>query len=471
MKGLKTLLAAIAIPCACFGATYYVSPTGNDDWAGSFPFPWATPGYGSKQMAGGDTLVILSGDYVLEVYYDDMLTPPSGSSESPTAVIGQGATRPRLLGRGRLYSCAELNNGRHHVILRNLEMTSLIDEPYTGGCRGGISAVPTAHDLSFEDLEIHRTEMMGIDMGGDVNDIVIKRCNIHHNAYTALGGPGAAGDGWVDVTIDSCNLSYSGHFYNGQDVPSPWDRPDGLGFEDSEGPVEVRYTTAEHNLGDGLDSKSKRTHIHHCIVANNYADGVKLWGDSSRVENTLIYGTGDGDNTPSPWCLLVAGTAQENAYFEIVNVTMWDSPSRHPHYTATIQYDDPNAINFVMSNVIVSGLRQFYIAPQVNLVAENNLFHVDDATQIYANGVYYTGSTIGTLGPGNIYGDPQFEDPSWETTGDFHVLETSPSVDTGATVLLFDDLDLFPRPHNEIYDIGCYEYHPPCFSFELYTQQ
>ncbi len=100
-------------------------------------------------------------------------------------------------------------------------------------------------------------------MGGDVNGIVIKRCNIHHSAYTALGVPGASGDGWVDIVIDSCNLRYSGHFKNGQDVPSPWDRPDGLRFEDSEGPVEVRYTTAEHNMGDGLDSKAKRTHIHH----------------------------------------------------------------------------------------------------------------------------------------------------------------------------------------------------------------
>ncbi|MBN1426005.1 right-handed parallel beta-helix repeat-containing protein [Candidatus Fermentibacteria bacterium] len=451
-------------------STYYVSPAGNDSWPGTAAQPWASPGYGSKHMAGGDTLVVLSGDYVMAVFYDDMLTPPSGSAGAPTAVLGQGPSRPRFLGAGSLFSCADIEDGAH-IVMKNLECTSLIDTPYTGGARAGINAGSTVHDLLFEDIEIHHTEELAFNLGGDAGDITIRRCSIHRNGYTALGGPGGSGDGWVNVLIDSCSLSYSGHFYNGHDQQSPWDRPDGLGFEASEGPVEVRYTVAEHNLGDGLDSKARRTYIHHCIVANNFADGVKLWGDSSRVENTLIYATGGGDTTPSPWCLLVIGTDDAGGTFEITNVTMWDSPYRHPHYTATVQYDESTVpTTLILRNVIVAGLRQFYVSPIVTVIAENNLFDIDAAEQITANGTTYTCATVGDLGTGNFCGDPQFAAPAWGASGDFHVDESSPAVDSGLDNGLPDDLDLFPRPYNAAYDRGCYEYHPPCFSFPIETE-
>lgn len=466
---MRTLvpIVCLAVASVALPSTHYVSPVGNDSWPGTLAQPWATPGYGSKEMAGGDTLIILSGDYVMAVFWDDMLTPPSGSAPAPTVVEGQGPTRPRLMGSGSLFSCAAIENGAH-IVMRNLEFTSLIDSPYSGGARAGINATENVHDLLFEDIEIHRTEELAFNLGGDARNVTIRRCSIHHNGYTALGGPGASGDGWVDVLIDSCYLGYSGHFFQGQEQPSPYDRPDGLGFEASQGPVEVRDTVAEHNRGDGLDSKARRTYIHHCIVANNWGDGVKLWGDLTRVENTLIYGTGDGDTTPSPWCLLVIDTEDAGGTFEITNVTMWDSPNRHPHYVATVQYDQPTTpTTLVLRDVIVSGLRQFYVSPIVTVSAECNLFDIDAEEQIYANGITYTAATISTLGAGNLCGDPRFAAPAWGSPGDFHLLEGSPAIDSGVDTELADDLDLFPRPYNGVYDRGCYEFHPLCISFPL----
>ncbi len=468
MKKQILISFAFVLLTISFAATYYVSPTGNDGWDGSFENPWATPGWGTKEMSGGDTLVIFSGDYVMELFWDDMLTPPSGSSGAPTVVIGQGITKPRMLGIGSLFSCVAMERNGCYVTLMNLELTSLIDEPYTGGCRGGIDASTDAgelvHDLLFEDIEIHRIEDMAINIGGDAENITIKRCNIHHNAYTCIGGSTAYGDGWGDVTIDSCYLGYAGHFYNGVDtVAWIWDRPDGVGFEESEGPIIIRYTVADHNMGDGLDSKSKRTYINHCIVSNNYGDGIKLWGDSSFVSNTLVYGTGGGFIDSTPWCLLIMDTDDMNAYFEVINCTMWDSPERPAHYVGAIQHDEfTTPVTLTYRNNIICGKRQLYIAPIVNLIAENNLFFIDDDDydiQVYANGVEYTDVTIGDLGTGNIYGDPQFVNPQWGIDGDFHLLDTSPARDAGIIVSLTDDLDFFPRPYNTIYDIGCYEWH------------
>jgi len=480
MKESTIVLLIILMFNLNFASTYYVSPTGDDGRDGSLGNPWATPGWGTKEMSGGDTLIILSGDYVMELFWDDMLTPPSGSPGAPTVIIGQGDTKPRMLGTGSLFSCSAIGTNGCYITMKNLELTSLIDTPYSGGCRGGIDAATDigelVHDLHFEDIEIHRVEDMAINIGGDGENITIKRCNIHHCAYTCIGGPGASGDGWVNILIDSCYLGYAGHFNHGIDtVDWEWDRPDGLGFEESEGPIIVRYTVADHNMGDGLDSKSRRTYIHHCIVSNNYGDGIKLWGDSSFVSNTLIYGTGGGFTDSTPWCLLIMDTDDPNAYFEVINCTMWDSPERPPHYVGTIQHDEyttPATLTF--QNNIICGKRQLYIAPIVNLIAENNLFYISDTgydIQIYANDTEYTDATIGDLGTGNIYGNPQFIDPQWAIDGDFHIEDTSPARDAGTTVSFTDDLDFFTRPYNGIYDIGCYEWHESTGVAEKYEKE
>jgi len=76
-----------------------------------------------------------------------------------------------------------------------------------------------------------------------------------------------------------------------------------------------------------LDSKAANTIIRRCIVANNSCDGVELWGAGSRVENTLIYGRGDGDPTPIPWAAIVIDSEIPNADFETTNVTVTEGPT------------------------------------------------------------------------------------------------------------------------------------------------
>ncbi len=71
----------------------------------------------------------------------------------------------------------------------------------------------------------------------------------------------------------------------------------------------------------------------------------------------------------------------------------------------------------------------------------------------------------GYTGTYNIDSDPLFVDP---TTGDYHLAEGSPSIDTGTddTIaypnLPIDDIDGDPRPYGVSYDMGADELGPSC---------
>ncbi|MCD6520506.1 MAG: hypothetical protein J7M05_11360 [Anaerolineae bacterium] len=179
--------------------------------------------------------------------------------------------------------------------------------------------------------------------------------------------------------MHGCRLAYSGHYYQGGDGSDrPYDRPDGFGIEPSTGPIEISETIAEHNYGDGLDSKAAHTTIRRCIVANNSCDGIKLWGGGSRVENSLIYGRGDGESTPTPWAALVIDTDEPGGRFEIVNVTIDDALGEN--YIVYIQYDHPQVpIELALHNNIFCGRgpkSTFFIGQATNLEATHNLFYL-----------------------------------------------------------------------------------------------
>ncbi|MFN3762071.1 MAG: right-handed parallel beta-helix repeat-containing protein, partial [Anaerolineae bacterium] len=70
------------------GQTYYVAPNGSDSNPGTREQPWATPGYGSRQLTPGDTLVILGGRYVLSRFDDYIITPPSGTAYAWITIRG-----------------------------------------------------------------------------------------------------------------------------------------------------------------------------------------------------------------------------------------------------------------------------------------------------------------------------------------------------------------------------------------------
>ncbi len=410
--------------------TYYVSSTGDNSNPGTREEPWATPAYGASKLSPGDTLVILP---------------------------GEGGTRPTLAGNNDIFCFIDIS-GCKYLVIDNLEITSDNGKP----CRDGINGTgePVEHVI-LKNLYIHHVDEFGIDVA-DAQDWHVLDCRITHCGFGAIGGPAGEHGGWQNVLIDGCELSYGGHEYhkkpNGR---SPYDRPDGLGIEPSVGPLEIRNTRSEHNYGDGLDSKIERTYIHECVVANNSCDGVKLWGDSSKVENTLIYGRGDGVDEPLPWASVVIESDKPNSYIELTNVTVDDSLGRN--YVMYVQYDLPDvSLTLKITNCIFSARgveAPIWLAAKVVPQMTYNLFYFPQEERVLIHGDdTYGHSDVGSLGTGNLYGDPVFTNPAWGSDGDYHLTSTSPAIDKGdSTVTLSTDLDGNPRPVGARIDIGCYE--------------
>lgn len=401
---------------------FYVSPNGNDNNNGSFDTPWKTISYAASQLQPGDTLVVL---------------PDSDR------------TRPIIACGNNLLTAIDLS-GKEYVLIENLEITHNENQSGSGRYfRDGIEILGSpAKGIILKNLYIHHIDEFGMNFQ-DVESLKILNSRIEYCGFGSLGGPAGESGGWRYVEIIGCTLSYSGHYYQGTDGSDrPYDRPDGFGIETSTGPILIQKTIASHNYGDGLDSKSENTTIKECVVSNNSCDGVKLWGDNSKVINTLIYGRGDGNNEITPWSPLLIHCEKTNARFDIINVTIDDSIGNN--YLFYAQYDEglPPAQIYV-KNTIFSGRgpnSPVWIRGNCTISFVNNLFYLpkNENVLIYGDSVW-TSSNISNFGTNNIYGNPMFVAPAWGKEGDYPI--DAPSL----------DLDGNSRPVGSGYDIGCYE--------------
>lgn len=415
---------------------YYVSPYGNDSSNGSFESPWRTLSFAVQQIQPGDTLVVLP---------------------------GSGRTRPIIAGGNNLRAAFDLS-GKNYIWIENLEITH--NDNLSGDGKffrdGIVISGNKSTNIVLKNLYIHHIDEFGLNFQ-DIDSLKLLDSRIEYCGFGALGGPAGESGGWRFIEIKGCNLSYSGHYYQGGDGSnSPYDRPDGFGIEASEGPIEISNTIASHNYGDGLDSKAKRTYIHECIVANNSCDGVKLWGDSSSVVNTLIYGRGDGNATTTPWSPLVISTENHNSYFEIINCTIDDTVGEN--YIMHVQYDSPTIPVYVriVNSIFCSrgnNAPTIWLGDSVNYNITYNLFYSpnDDRLLIKGN-TTYTSLEIEQIGPGNKYGNPLFYSVGWGFEGNYHLKPNSPGIDSGDPLSApTNDLEGNLRPQGNGVDIGCYE--------------
>ena len=165
--------------------------------------------------------------------------------------------------------------------------------------------------------------------------------------------------------------------------------------------------------------------------------------------------------TTTPWAAIVIDTDDSGASFEIINTTIDDSLGKN--YLMYIQYDNPSvAIDLTVKNTIFCSRGNnsyIFLAANVNRTFEYNLYYFPNSATVLQHGSStYNSSQVGTIGSGNIYGDPLFIDPEFGAAGDYHLQSGSPALNAGtSTGAPNDDLDGNGRPRSILHDIGCYE--------------
>ena len=333
-------------------ATFYVRTDGGDAtqctgktdaaYAGSgtaqacawkHPF-FALPPGGPARIAGGDTLVIDSGSYMMGLgapgavlcnqgwSWDCHMTAiPSGpSATQPTRIVGRGTPAPELWGTERTSMVVNLQ-ASSNVEISNVEVTdheSCIDNHCHGGaCAGevlkcnrtaapwgkwagtGIVARDSAN-VKLTDVNVHGMANRGI-YAGRLTDWTMERLTIRGNGWAGWDGDIAGDDTNAgEIIFRELELSWNGC---GEKYPSGtpygcWGQTaggygDGLGTGATAGHWIIEDSTIHHNTSDGLDllymKEGGRVTIRRTWAEGNAGNQLKTKGQV-LIENSVVVG-------------------------------------------------------------------------------------------------------------------------------------------------------------------------------------
>ena len=446
---MRYIFFLILMLAAIYSVEYFVSPSGSDSNSGlSESNAFKSIAYAAGKLNPGDTLYILPGKYYLSDYEKDIIRVPSGTQDKPIQIIGNNAT---LLAGNNLMAVIDLS-GSSNILLKNIEITHKPGE----FARDGIIILNSpSSNIILENIYIHHLDEFCLDVQ-DADNLQIRNSKFKYCGFGGLGGPAGNQGGIRNLRVESSEFSYSGYYYHGQTGPNidrPYDRPDGIGLEESEGPVYISNCKFEHNRGDGLDLKTETAFVSRVLIANNFADGLKLWGKKATITNSLIYGRGDGDTTPTPWASIVINTQYPNAEFFFDSNTIDDYVGQN--YLIHVQYDYPNIpVKVIFKNNIFSSRGEnsgLYISGNSDFEFSNNIFYLPNNIYILEYGDHIVYKDISEL-PGNIMENPKFQSIPEEN---YHLSPLSPAINHSNTSLT---IDLDGKIRTVPKDIGCYEF-------------
>jgi hypothetical protein len=353
--------AALAAPASASGATFYIRTDGgsaaqctgrvNAAYPGSgegqpcawnHPFQALPPG-GTPRIAGGDTLIIGAGAYMMGygaagaeacdnvASYDcNMLPIPSGpDSTHPTRLLGAGwdsgcTAAPQLWGSGRPWYVVNLTSSSN-VEIACLEITdhsSCIEDhlfttggspytcqrdipPYGDWAATGLYAADSAN-VHLKDLNIHGLANTGIQ-AGRLTDWTVENVRLAGNGLAGWNGD-LVGDGsnsanygtlifrhWT-VEWNGCGETYPDQQHLGCWGQEAGGYGDGAGFGGTTGGHYIIEDSAFlYNTSDGLDMLYVRVpgsviEIRRTIAAGNDGNQIKFTTGQGTIENTLVVG-------------------------------------------------------------------------------------------------------------------------------------------------------------------------------------
>jgi hypothetical protein len=505
--GLATSLAAQA------ATTYYVRTdggntkqcTGRSDAAypGSgtgracawkHPF-FALPPKGPPRIAGGDTLIIGGGSYMMgqgapgavncgdaSCYMSQIPSGPSASSK--TRILGKKGTRPKLWATERAGRIINLE-ARSNIEVGNLEITDRSDcvfmhsvssarcrsssRPYGAWGRVGIYARASSN-VWLHDLNIHGMAHMGINAGGLAN-WTVERVRINKNGRAGWDGNiGSSSSNSGRIVLRDVEIGWNGcgERWKTGEVWACWAQKtggygDGLGTYYTGGQWLIEDSFVHHNTSDGLDLR--------------YMDGK----EATTVTVRRLHAVGNAGNQAK-----IRGNAVVENSVLIGNCTYWKG--KHYMLSGDICRASGNTLQFVLTSSDDVLVRHNTITGQGGVLVSAH--EGDSATRIrMANNVlvgfprwddgsrltsaYYTANrSVGTSWSGNLLWKvkngfcpsgsvcgqhPKLRDMSLYSF-DAKPLTGSPVRDRVSTSsAVRSDFLLQPRPSGTRSDIGAYE--------------
>jgi hypothetical protein len=340
------------------GATYYIRTDGGsaDQCTGQAdaaypgsgtaqPCAWnhlfqALPPGGTPRIAGGDALIIASGEYKMgygapgaencdyDGSYDCLMLPlPSGPDAAhPTRLLGAGwdsgcAAPPQLWGSGRPWFIVNLTDSSN-VMVACLEITdhsSCIEDhlfptggspytcqrdapPYGDWAASGLYAEDSSN-VNLEDLNIHGLANTGV-LAGRLTDWTMENVSLVGNGLAGwngdLVGDGTNSDNHGTLTFRHWTVAWNGcgeTYPDGQHVGC-WGQEaggygDGVGTGTTGGHWIIEDSAFLHNTSDGLDLLYARMpdasiEIRRTIAEGNDGNQIKFTTGQALIENTIV---------------------------------------------------------------------------------------------------------------------------------------------------------------------------------------
>ena len=327
------------------------------------PFEALPPG-GPPRIAGGDTLVIASGSYMmgrgargtkdLEKCRADWpwdchaAPPPGGSAEHPTRIVGAGwdtgcAKPPQLWGTERAATVLDLTGSSHvevaclditdhssciefHAGTRQVERCERDRTPFGEWAAIGITASDSA-DVKIHDVSVHGLAHDGLRVGG-VRDWTLERVKIVGNGWSGWNGDlddKSANHGRivfrdVEIAWNGCAERYPSLQHVGCWGQQEGGYGDGLGVGETGADWLFERVDVHHNTQDGIDlwhARGDATVTFRDVHAEaNAGNQLKVTG-SARVEHSTLIGNcaalaGEGSLQESDLCRAQGNTLALN---------------------------------------------------------------------------------------------------------------------------------------------------------------
>jgi len=524
-------------------ATYYIRPDGGstDECTGlvDAPYPgsgtgqscaWdhpfrALPPDGAPRIAGGDTLVIAAGSYMMGygapgddncesdgAFACHMPPIPSGpDSDHPTRILGAGADAwcanpPELWGTQRPYYVVNLTDASN-VEIACLEITDHSDcvEFHTGGLaceRGnypfgewaavGIYAEDSAN-VRLSNLNIHGLAAGGIH-AGRLSDWTVENVRI-------------AGNGWVgwDGDIDGYDLNSGtltfrhwtvewngcGETYPGGEPAGCWAQTaggygDGVGTGATAGDWIIEDSSFLHNTSDGLDllyhSLGGSIVLNRVRAEGNAGNQVKITGQAAITNSVLVGNCAFFEGQPFTYhvdpCRALGNTLEVfytgGEQVSIVNSTFYGQGDGLVDGSARSGHSCSGAETLTGRNNVFLGDTDYFDPGDITFLfyqencaglqldSDYDVIHNAKNVECGVNGTYVNS------GSHDICGDPQLAGPFTGTTYGMALTSTSPAIDAGHDAVC-PAVDYLGRTRpadgdgdgDAVCDMGAYEYRPP----------